>query len=161
MHVYVAGATGAIGRRLIPQLIRVGHTVTASTRSPGKADRLRALGAEPVVVDGLDGKAVTKAVAAAEPDAIVHQMTALAGKADLRRFDRWFATTNELRTRGTDILLAAAREVGVVRFVAQSYTGWTNPRTGGPVKTERDGFDPEPAKAQRESIACFLKFPIT
>ena len=154
MHVYVAGATGAIGRRLIPQLIRAGHTVTASTRSPGKADRLRALGAEPVVVDGLEAKAVTEAIRAAEPDAIIHQMTALAGTADLRRFDRWFATTNELRTKGTDILLAVARDVGVVRFVAQSYTGWTNPRTGGPVKTERDGFDPEPAKAQRESIAA-------
>jgi nucleoside-diphosphate-sugar epimerase len=154
MHVYVAGATGAIGKPLIPQLIRAGHAVTASTRSPAKADRLRALGAEPVVVDGLDGKAVTEAVKAAEPDAIVHEMSALAGTPDLRRFDRWFATTNELRTKGTDILLAAARDVGVVRFVAQSYTGWTNPRTGGPVKTERDGFDPDPAKAQRESIAA-------
>jgi nucleoside-diphosphate-sugar epimerase len=154
MHVYVAGATGAIGKPLIPRLIRAGHTVTASTRSPAKADRLRALGAEPVVVDGLDGKAVTEAVKAAEPDAIVHEMSALAGTPDLRRFDRWFATTNELRTKGTDILLAAAREVGVVRFVAQSYTGWTNPRTGGPVKTERDGFDPDPAKAQHESITA-------
>jgi 2-alkyl-3-oxoalkanoate reductase len=154
MHVYVAGATGAIGKPLIPQLIRAGHTVTASTRSPAKAERLRALGAEPVVVDGLDGKAVTEAVKTAEPDAIVHQMSALAGTPDLRHFDRWFATTNELRTTGTDILLAAAREVGVVRFVAQSYTGWTNPRTGGPVKTEDDGFDPDPAKAQRESITA-------
>jgi nucleoside-diphosphate-sugar epimerase len=154
MHVYVAGATGAIGKPLIPLLIRAGHTVTASTRSPAKADRLRALGAEPIVVDGLDGKAVTEAVKAAEPDAIVHQMSALAGTPDLRRFDRWFATTNELRTKGTDILLAAAREVGVVRFVAQSYTGWTNPRTGAPVKTERDGFDPDPADAQRESITA-------
>jgi nucleoside-diphosphate-sugar epimerase len=154
MRVLVAGATGAIGRPLIPQLFRAGHTVTATTRSQAKADRLRALGAEPVIVDGLDAPAVTEAVAAAEPDAIVHQMTALAGAADLRHFDRWFATTNELRTKGTDILLAAAREVGVVRFVAQSYTGWSNPRTGGPVKTERDGFDPDPAKAQRESITA-------
>jgi nucleoside-diphosphate-sugar epimerase len=115
---------------------------------------LRALGAEPVVVDGLDAVGLTKAVAEARPEAIVHQMTALAGTPDLRRFDRWFATTNELRTKGTDILLAAAREVGVGRFVAQSYTGWTNPRTGGPVKTERDGFDQDPAKAQRESITA-------
>ena len=154
MRVYVAGATGAIGKPLIPRLISAGHTVTATTRSPAKADRLRALGAEPVVVDGLDAKAVTEAVRAAEPDAIVHQMTALAGTPDLRRFDRWFATTNELRTKGTDNLLAAAREVGVVRFVAQGYTGWTNPRTGGPVKTERDGLDADPAKAQREAMSA-------
>jgi 2-alkyl-3-oxoalkanoate reductase len=154
MRVLVAGATGVVGRPLIPGLIRAGHRVTATTRSPAKADRLRALGAEPVVVDGLDAVGLTKAVAEARPEAIVHQMTALAGTPDLRRFDRWFATTNELRTKGTDILLAAAREVGVGRFVAQSYTGWTNPRTGGPVKTERDGFDQDPAKAQRESITA-------
>src|SRR5215212_2962969 len=154
MHVYVAGASGAIGKPLIPRLIRAGHTVTASTRSPAKADRLRALGAEPVVADGLDAMAVTEAVKAADPDAIVHQMSALAGKADLRRFDRWFAATNELRTKGTDILLAAARQVGVDHFVAQGYTGWTNPRTGGPVKSERDGFDPDPLKMQRHTLAA-------
>jgi nucleoside-diphosphate-sugar epimerase len=115
---------------------------------------LRKLGAEPMVVDGLDAAAVTKAVADAEPDAIVHQMTALAGKSNLRRFDNWFATTNELRTKGTDVLLAAAQNAGVARFVAQSYTGWTNPRTGGPVKTESDGLDPYPLKMQRESLAA-------
>jgi 2-alkyl-3-oxoalkanoate reductase len=152
MHVFVAGATGAIGRRLIPKLVAAGHRVTATTRTRGKVDALRRLGAEPVVVDGLDAAGLTRAVVDAAPDAIVHQMTALAGKADLRRFDRWFATTNELRTKGTDILLAAAREAGVARFVAQSYTGWTNPRTGGPVKTETDGFDPHPLRMQRESL---------
>jgi 2-alkyl-3-oxoalkanoate reductase len=154
MHVYVAGATGAIGRRLIPQLVSAGHEVTATTRTPAKAGELRALGARAVLVDGLDAAAVTAAVADAAPDAIVHQMTALAGKSDLRRFDRWFATTNELRTKGTDILLAAAAQAGVRRFVAQSYTGWTNPRTGGPVKTEADGFDPHPQPMQRESLAA-------
>jgi nucleoside-diphosphate-sugar epimerase len=154
MHVFVAGATGALGRRLIPQLIAAGHEVTATTRTPEKAGELRALGAEPVVVDGLDAAGMTKAVADAEPDAVVHQMTALAGKANLRRFDRWFATTNELRTKGTDILLAAARSAGVQRFVAQSYTGWTNPTTGGPVKSEDAGFDPDPPKMQRQSLAA-------
>ena len=154
MHVYVAGAAGAIGRRLIPQLVSAGHEVTATTRTPAKAGELRALGARAVLVDGLDAAAVTAAVAEAAPDAIVHQMTALAGKSDLRRFDRWFATTNELRTKGTDILLAAAAQAGVRRFVAQSYTGWTNPRTSGPVKTEGDGFDPHPHKMQRESLAA-------
>jgi nucleoside-diphosphate-sugar epimerase len=154
MRVFVAGATGAIGQRLIPRLVAAGHEVTATTRTATKAERLRALGAVPVVVDGLDAAAVTKAVRDATPDAIVHQMTALAGTPDLRRFDRWFATTNELRIRGTDILLAAARETGVLRFVAQSYTGWTNPATGGPVKTERDGLEPNPPKMQRQSLAA-------
>jgi 2-alkyl-3-oxoalkanoate reductase len=154
MHVFVAGATGAIGRRLIPRLVAAGHEVTATTRTPAKAEQLRGLGAEPVVVDGLNPTAVTQAVTKARPDAIVHQLTALAGTPDLRRFDRWFATTNQLRTKGTDILLAAAGEAGVGRFVAQSYTGWTNPCAGGPVKTERDGLEPHPPRMQRESLAA-------
>jgi len=154
MRVFVTGATGAIGTRLVPQLAAAGHDVTATTRSPAKVDGLSALGARPVLVDGLEAAAVTKAVADAEPDAIVHQMTALSGTADLRHFDRWFATTNELRTKGTDILLNAAREIGVKRLVAQSYTGWTNPRTGSQVKTESDGLDPQPLGVQRESLAA-------
>src|SRR5215211_892625 len=154
MRVFVAGATGAIGTRLVPRLSAAAHQVVATTRTPAKVEQLRALGAEPMVVDGLDAPAVRKAVASAEPDAIIHQMTALAVKPDLRRFDRWFATTNELRTRGADILLAAAGDAGVRRFVAQSYTGWTNPRTGGQVKTERDELDPDPLKMQRESLAA-------
>jgi nucleoside-diphosphate-sugar epimerase len=152
MRVFVAGATGAIGRRLVPLLVEQGHEVTATTRSRHKAGELAALGARPVVVDGLDGEGVTRAVADARPDAIVHQMSALAGKPNLRRFDRWFALTNELRTKGTENLLAAARAAEVPRLVAQSYTGWTNPRTGGPVKTEADGLDPEPLPAQRQTF---------
>ena len=154
MRVFVAGGTGALGRRLVPQLVARGHEVTATTRSAGKAGELRAVGARPVVVDGLDGVAVGRAVAEAQPDAIVHQMTALAATADLRRFDRWFATTNELRTAGTRHLLAAAQASGVEKFVAQSYTGWNNSPTGEPVKSEEDPLDPEPAKAQRESMAA-------
>jgi nucleoside-diphosphate-sugar epimerase len=154
MRVFAAGATGAIGRWLIPQLTAAGHEVTAMTRSPAKADGLRALGAEPVIADGLDAAATTRAVGEARPDAVVRQMTALAGKPDLRHFDRWFATTNELRTKGTDNLLAAAREAGVDRFIAQSYTGWTNLRRGERVKSEDDGYDPDPAKWQRESLAA-------
>jgi nucleoside-diphosphate-sugar epimerase len=102
MRVFVAGAAGAIGRRLIPQLVARGHQVTASTRGQAKLEQLRGLGAEPVVVDGLDAAAVGEAVARSEPDVIVHQMTALAGKANLRNFDKWFATTNKLRTAGTE-----------------------------------------------------------
>jgi 2-alkyl-3-oxoalkanoate reductase len=163
MRVFVAGATGAIGWRLVPQLIARGHQVTATSRSARHGGRLKALGAELAVVDGLDGAAVGEAVARAEPDAIVHQMTALAGKPDLRRFDRWFALTNELRTRGTEHLLAAAQAGGVTRFIAQGYTGWSNIRTGGPVKTEDDPLDPNPAKNQRAALAAirFLERTVT
>jgi nucleoside-diphosphate-sugar epimerase len=154
MRVLLAGAAGAIGRRLLPQLVARDHQVTATTRSPDKLDQLRALGAEAVAVDGLDAVAVGEAVARAEPDAIIHQMTALGGKSDLKHFDRWFAVTNELRTKGTDNLLAAARAAGVQRVVAQSYTGWNNIREGGPVKSEDDPFDQKPAKAQVESLAA-------
>jgi nucleoside-diphosphate-sugar epimerase len=138
----------------VPQLVSAGPQVTGTTRSPAKFDQLRAWGAEPVAVDGLDAAAVGEAVAAAEPDVIIHQLTALAGKLDLRRFDRTFEVTNQLRTIGTDNLLAAAQAAGVRRFVAQSFTGWTNGRTGARVKTENDPLDPHPLKAQRKSMAA-------
>ena len=154
MRVFVAGATGAIGRRLVPQLVERGHEVVATTSRPERAEGLRALGATPEVLDGLDGAAVGEAVARARPDAVVHQMTSIGGKPDLRHFDRWFAKTNELRTVGTRHLLAAAQAAGVQRFVAQSYTGWTNERRGGTVKTEADPFDLEPAKQQRKALAA-------
>jgi nucleoside-diphosphate-sugar epimerase len=154
MRVFVAGAAGAVGQQLLPQLAGRGHEVIASTRTMAKAGRLRALGAEPVVVDGLDAVAVGEAVARAEPEVVIHQMTALSGLFDLRRFDRTFAVTNKLRTAGTDHLLAAASAAGARRFIAQSYTGWTNPRQGGPVKTEDDPLDPSPTRAQRESLAA-------
>jgi nucleoside-diphosphate-sugar epimerase len=154
LRVFLAGATGAIGQRLVPQLVARGHEVIASTRSAGKVKLLRGLGADPVVVDGLDAAAVGEAVARAEPDAVVHQMTALAGKADMKHFDSWFAVTNELRTKGTENLLAAAKASGVERFIAQSYTNWTNTRVGGPVKDEDDPLDPHPAKAQRKTLAA-------
>jgi nucleoside-diphosphate-sugar epimerase len=154
MRVFVTGATGAIGTRLVPQLIERGHEVIGATRSAGKADRLRALGAEPVVLDVLDAAAVMEAVTAARPDAIVHQATALAGLNDFKHFDRTFAVTNRLRTEGTDALLAAAGAAGVRRFVAQSYGGWPYARVGGPVKTEEDPLDPDPAPAMRETLAA-------
>lgn len=154
MRVFVAGATGVIGRPLVRRLVAEGHHVVASTRSEAKVAGLWNLGAEPVVVDGLDAAAVGEAVAHAEPDVVVHQMTALAGATDLRHFDRTFAATNRLRTAGTDNLLAAARAAGVRRVVAQSYTGWPNERTGGPVKTEDDPLDPTPPREQRETLAA-------
>jgi nucleoside-diphosphate-sugar epimerase len=154
MRVFVAGAAGAIGQHLLPQLAAQGHQVTASTRSPGKLALLRGLGAEPVVVDGLDAMAVGEAVARAEPEAVMHQMTSLAGSSNLRHFDTTFAVTNQLRTEGTDHLLAAAAAAGVRRFIAQSYTGWTNIRTGTPVKGEDDPLDPDPPAGQRDSLAA-------
>jgi nucleoside-diphosphate-sugar epimerase len=151
MRVFVAGAGGAIGRRLVPQLVAAGHEVVATTQSREKVAALCALGARGVVMDGLDAGSVGEAVARAEPEAVIHQMTALPANPDLRRFDREFARTNELRTRGTDHLLAAAAAVGVRRFVAQSFTGWPNERSGGPVKSEDDPFEPDPP-GQGESL---------
>jgi len=154
MRVFVAGATGAIGQYLVPSLIAAGHEVTGTTRSPAKAAGLQQAGATPVIADGLDRRAVLDAVKAAQPDVIVHQMTALASMSSFRSFDKEFAVTNELRTRGTDYLLEAARQAGTRRFIAQSFVGWTNPRTGGPVKTEQDGLDPDPLPATRQSMAA-------
>jgi len=152
MRVFVAGAGGAIGRHLVPQLVAHGHEVVATTRGGARLDELRSLGAEPVEMDGLDAASVGEAVALAEPEIVIHEMTALSGSLDLRHFDDDFALTNELRTRGTDHLLAAAEAVGARRFVAQGYTGWTNARSGGAVKTEEDELDPSPPAAQRRSL---------
>jgi nucleoside-diphosphate-sugar epimerase len=147
MRVFVAGGTGAVGRHLVSQLVARGHQVTATTTGPGKLGSLEKLGADGVVMDGLDAASVGEAVAKARPDAIVHEMTGLsaahAGKPDMRRFDRWFTTTNRLRVEGTDNLLAAAQATGVSQFVAQSYAGWNGIRKGGWVKTEEDPLDPE------------------
>jgi len=154
MHVFIAGGTGAIGRRLIPQLVERDHRVTATTRDPAKLAGLEKLGARAVVVDGLDSAAVGEAVASAEPDAVVHQMSALSGKLDPKHFDRSFALTNRLRTEGLDHLVAAAQATGVPHIVAQSFTGWPNIRSGGWVKDEEDPLDPEPPRAQRETLGA-------
>jgi nucleoside-diphosphate-sugar epimerase len=154
MRVLVVGAGGAIGARLVPQLVARGHEVVATSRSEEKAGRLRALGAEHVALDLLDRVAVLQAVGAARPDAVVHEATALAGMGDVRHFDRTFAATNRLRTEGTDNLLAAVRAVGGAHVVAQSYAGWPYARDGRPVKTEEDPLDPEPVPAMRETLAA-------
>jgi len=138
----------------MPRLVARGHNVIATTRNPSKLPALQALGADSLVLDGLDEHSVGEAVGRAEPDAIVHQMTALSGKADLRHFDRWFSTTNALRTKGTRNLLSAARAADVSRFVAQSYTGWSNDRNGEWIKTENEPLDPEPLPEQSESLAA-------
>jgi len=154
MRVFVAGASGAIGSRLVPQLVRHGHEVVGTAHSPAGIERVRAQGGEPVALDLLDAAAVRAAVAAAQPDAIVHEATALTGLSDFRHFDRSFAETNRLRTRGTDALLSAARESGVRRVVAQSFGSNRYAREGGPVKSEDDPLDPSPPAAMRESMAA-------
>jgi len=142
MRVFVTGATGALGRHLVPGLVAAGHEVIATTRTPGKVAQLREAGAEPVVVDGLDREAVIAAVLAAAPQVIMHQMTALADMRSLRRPDQQFAVTNELRTRGTDNLLEAAALAGTRRVIAQSYAGpGPDKRSSGALKTEEDPLD--------------------
>src|ERR687889_672005 len=153
MRVFVAGATGAIGQQLVPRLVAAGHEVHGMTRSESKQAMLHELGAVPAVADALDPDQVAEAVGRARPDVIVHQLTAIPEKLDLRHFDRDFALTNRLRTEGTDYLLSAGQAVGVRRFVAQSHLV-SYARTGGPVKSEEDPFDRSPAREMRETLAA-------
>jgi nucleoside-diphosphate-sugar epimerase len=152
MKVFVAGATGALGKVLLPQLVANGHDVVGLTRTTSKQDLIRSLGARPAVANALDPDAVAHAIAEAEPEVIVHQLTALSGGIDMRHIDRDFALTNRLRIEGTDHLLAAGRAIGVKRFVAQSYAGWPFARTGGPVKSESDPLDPNPPDGLRNML---------
>ena len=155
MRVFVTGATGALGRYLVPGLVAAGHEVTATTRAPGKVAQLREAGAEPVVVDGLNREAVIAAVRAAAPEVIVHQMTALADLRNLRNVDQAFAATNELRTRGTDNLLAAAARAGTRRVIAQSYAGPAPDKPSGrALKTEADPLDWRPIRGAAQMPAA-------
>jgi 2-alkyl-3-oxoalkanoate reductase len=154
MRVFVAGASGALGNRLVPQLIDAGHEVVGTHKRPEGAELLRRLGAQPVMLDLLEPSAVRTAIREHEPDAIVHEATALANMKWSRHFDQVFAGTNDLRTKGTDALLASAREAGVRRFVAQSFASYRYVREGGPVKTEDDRLDPNPPANARESFAA-------
>jgi nucleoside-diphosphate-sugar epimerase len=154
MRVLVVGASGAIGTRLVPQLIARGHLVIGTHTSSGHAEQLRAFGAEPTTLDVLDPGAVYRAVADARPEAIVHQATALANFRFSRNMDRTFFQTNRLRTEGTDALLAAARAAGVRRFVAQSFASFRYERRGGPVKIEDDPLDPTPVPAMSQTSAA-------
>jgi nucleoside-diphosphate-sugar epimerase len=153
MKVFVAGATGALGKQLVPMLVANGHHVVGMTRTEAKRDQLRSLGAQSVVADALDADAVGRAVGEAEPDVIVHQLTAIPPAVNMRRFDREFALTNRLRTEGTDHLLSAGRAAGVRRFVAQSNAS-LYARTGGPIKREDAPVDDDPAPEMREGLAA-------
>ena len=152
MKVFVAGGTGAMGRRLVPQLLAAGHTVVAMTRSERNASWLRALGADAAIADALDRSAVVQALRRAQPDAVIHQLTGLAGAKSFKNFDREFASTNRLRTEGTDFLVEGARAAGVQRFIAQSYGNWNYARTGTGLKTEADELDPMPPPNQVKSL---------
>src|SRR6202046_9803 len=156
VRVFVAGGTGVLGQRLVPPLVARGHHVTATTTAPAKLDVLAQLGADGVVMDGLDAMSVGEAVAKARPDVIVHQMTGLsrahAGQPDLKHFDRWSAPTIRLRTQGTDHLLAAAEATGVPHFIAQGYANWNGVRAGGWVKTEDDPLDLEEGTAAQPGM---------
>ena len=152
MKVFVAGGSGAMGRRMVPQLVAGGYEVIAMTRDQGKASWLRRVGAQSVIADALDRAAVVAAVKRSEPEVVIHQLTGLTGVKSFRNFDKEFALTNRLRTEGTDYLLEAARAAGVRRIVAQSYGNWNYERTGSPVKTEQDPFDPHPPANQVRSL---------
>ena len=156
MRVLLTGASGVIGTRLVPQLIDRGHDVIGTSTSTGSAERVRALGAEAILLDLLDPRAVREAVREAQPDAIVHQATALANVRFTRKLDESFVMTNRLRTEGTDALLDAAREAGTSRFVAQSFAGMRYERTGGPVKSEDDPLDPAPLEGMRDVAAAMV-----
>jgi nucleoside-diphosphate-sugar epimerase len=154
MKVFVAGATGALGKQLVPMLVGEGHEVTGMTRSPAKRDLIRELGAQPAVADALDPEAVARVVAEAEPEVVVHELTAIDASSFSRSLDKMFATTNRLRTEGTDHLLAAARAVGARRFIAQSFAGWAFMRTGGMIKTEEDPVETDPPKSISQTVGA-------
>jgi nucleoside-diphosphate-sugar epimerase len=154
MKIFIAGATGAVGRRLIPALIQLGHQVIGMSRSKDKMKMIRASGATPVIADAFDAKALNNALQETKPDVVMHQLTSIPGRLNLRNIGRDFALTNRLRTEGTDHLLAAAKAAGVHRFIAQSFAGWPYAREGGPVKTEEAPLDPNPPKELRGMLAA-------
>jgi nucleoside-diphosphate-sugar epimerase len=154
MKVFVAGATGALGRQLLPSLVAEGHEVTGMTRTPAKQDLIRELGGRPAVADALDPEAVAQAVAEAGPEVVIHQLTSIQTGKLGRSIDKMFAQTNRLRTEGTDHLLAAARAVGARRFLAQSFAGWPFERTGALVKSEEEPLQEHPPKTVSESLAA-------
>jgi nucleoside-diphosphate-sugar epimerase len=161
MRVFVAGGSGVVGKRLIPDLVARGHQVTATTRTPGKKNEIQRLGAEAVALDALDRDAVMRAVASARPDVVVHQLTALSTMRSFKKWDDEFALTNRLRTEGVKYLVEAAQTSGARRIVVQSYAGWPSVRSGGPVKTEDDPLDATPPQSMKRSLAAIRELETT
>ncbi|MGH7550599.1 MAG: NAD-dependent epimerase/dehydratase family protein [Gemmatimonadota bacterium] len=161
MRIFLAGATGVVGRRLVPLLVQAGHDVVGLMRSPEKAESVRAMGAEPAIADALDPDAVMTAVTEARPEVVIHQLTAIPDRMDLRRFDRDFALTDRLRTEGTRHLLAAATKAGARRFVAQGFAGWGYAREGSAIKTEEDPLDPDPPAVFRRTLDALRELEAT
>ena len=161
MRIFIAGATGAVGKRLVPLLRANGHEVVGTTRSAGKAGDLRAIGAEPVVLDVLDAEAVGRAVLEAGPDVVVHEATALSDLTNLRNLDEAFEETNRLRTVGTDNLLEAAKAAGAGKFVAQSFAGWPYAKEGSLVKDEEAPLDPSPPASAAQTMAAIRHLEAT
>lgn len=160
MRVLVAGASGVVGRRLVPLLVDAGHAVTGTSRTSDGAAAITTMGATGVTMEALDASSVTAVVLHARPDVVIHQLTAI-GSIDLKHLDRGFALTNRLRTEGLGHLLRASMDVGARRFIAQSFTGWTNPRTGGPVKSETDPLDTHPAPGSEQTLAAIAHLEST
>jgi len=154
MRVFVAGSTGVVGKNLVPLLLESGHEVVALVRTPQKGKEAEALGAKAVVADALDKDALTAAIRRAEPEVILHQLTALTGVTNFKKLDEEFALTNRLRTEATETMLAATRLVRGRRFIAQSFCGWPFAREGGPIKTEEDPLDPSPPATFRKTFAA-------
>lgn len=153
MKVFVTGGTGALGKFLLPQLLENGHEVVALTRSANKAELIERTGVTSVIADPLNKQQLTAAVRRAEPEVIIHELSALSGVGNFRKFDQEFALTNRFRTEVTDTLLAAARTIGTRRFIAQSFCGWPYAKKGGPVKTEEDPLDPKPPESFTKTLA--------
>lgn len=155
MKIFIAGSTGAVGKVLVPQLVADGHEVVALVRTKDKGREIESTGAKPAIADALNREDVTAVIRQAEPEIIIHQLTALASiTGDFRKFDQEFALTNRFRTEVTDTLLAAAREVRTRRFIAQSFCGWPFARQGGPIKTEEDPLDPDPPAGFGKTLAA-------
>lgn len=154
MRIFIAGGSGVVGSRLVPLLVAEGHEVTGTSRTEVGTRRIGAAGGRGVIMDGRDATSIRRTVLEARPDVVIHQLTSLSRKFDFKRFDDVFSVTNELRTHGTDALIAAAREARTARIIVQSYTGWTNEHAGTSVKTEQDPIDPHPVPAARNTLAA-------
>jgi 2-alkyl-3-oxoalkanoate reductase len=154
MKVFVAGSTGVIGRMLLPVLLEEGHEVIALVRNTKKGRAVEEMGAKTAFADAFNKEELTAAVRKAEPEVIIHQLTAIPKDLNFKKLDEQFVLTNRLRTEVLDSMIAAGHLVGARRFIAQSLCGWPFARVGGPVKTEDDPLDPNPPAGFSKTLAA-------